>query len=158
MWGITANFLGLAPEQRPCPERVTMGGMKDGDGSPGDGAVQRSDASPAEAAPAAPSDRLLVHSQSEQGYRVVRQRGDQIELGELRGLQDGKPISGEMISLRPTDHERVFDVETVHASPARAAKGPPMVATSTYRTGWDAVFGSEKPEVKPAEVDPKLLN
>ena len=63
-----------------------------------------------------------------------------------------------MVSLRPTDHDRVFDVETVHAPPPRKAKGPPMVATSTYRAGWDAIFGSGEPEAEPSKVDPKLLN
>lgn len=131
--------------------------MNEGEGSPGDGPVQSSEASPAEAPSTEPTDRLLVHSRSDHGYRVLRQRGDQIELGELRDLQEGKPITGEMVTLSPTDHERVFDVETVHAAPRRA-KGPPMVATSTYRDGWDAIFGAAEDKEEPAEVDPKLLN
>ncbi len=134
-----------------------MGGMNDGEGSPGDAPAQSSEASPAEAPSTKPTDRLLVHSRSDHGYRVLRQRGDQVELGELRGLQEGKPITGEMVNLSPTDHERVFDVETVHAPPRRG-KGPPMVATTTYRAGWDAIFGSAEGKEEPSEVDPKLLN
>ena len=59
-------------------------------------------------------DRLFVHSKVErgEGYHVIRTRPGQVEIGELREMQPGKPISGEVVKLTPTeDHDRVFDVE-----------------------------------------------
>jgi hypothetical protein len=101
-------------------------------------------------------DVLLVHGRTEsgEGYKVVRKRGERIELGEMRTAQEGKPIHGELVRLKPREEsERLFDVEVLlpaqgatagqakGESKAESKNGPAQVASDAYRTGWDAVFG-----------------
>ena len=92
-------------------------------------------------------DVALVYSCSEDGrsYGVLRRRKDEIQLGALRMLEEGKPIHGEVVSLRPrADSPVLFDVETQHdATAMREASGPPKVTTEEYRQGWESIW-SEK--------------
>ncbi len=92
-------------------------------------------------------DVALLYSQSEDGrsYGIVRRRHDEIQIGTLRALEEGKPIHGELVSLRPREDSPVlFDVETEHATaPGRKTSGPPKIATREYRDGWDSIW-SEK--------------
>ena len=92
-------------------------------------------------------DVALVYSRSEDGrsFGILRRRSDEIRLGTLRTLEEGKPIHGEIVSLRPrSDSPVLFDVETQHGSiEARNAGGPPKVTTEEYRRGWDSIW-SEK--------------
>ena len=84
------------------------------------------------------------------GVHVIRARDEHIETGELRALQEGKPISGEVITLTPREsNPRVCDVtESFSSAGAGArAKGPAKVATEAYRQGWDEIFG---PKPKPS--------
>src|SRR3954452_9044912 len=91
----------------------------------------------------------FVHSPSEsgEGFRVIRKRADAIEVGEIRSLEEGKPIHGEVVKLKPRkDQERLFDVEVLvpqdEAAPrALPHAGPAQVASAAYRRGWDAIFG-----------------
>lgn len=114
----------------------------------------------AEAAAPATGDRLLLHSQSETGVRVLRQRRGQIELGELRPMREGKPIEGEVVRLAPTGRERLFDVETLYEPPPqRSAKGPPKVASAAFRAEWDRIFGAAEAAPEDAgDPEPDLLN
>ena len=97
-------------------------------------------------------DVLFVGPRSDDGdgFKVVRRREDAIELGELRTAKEGKPIHGDVVRLsqRP-EHERLFDVEVVHARPpgpaARTHAGPAQVATDAYRTNWEAIFTPSEP-------------
>jgi hypothetical protein len=81
---------------------------------------------------------------------VLRARQERIELGELRALEEGRPITGEIVTLAPRkDNPLVCDVKDSYspASPAARVvhhKGPAKVATTAYRQGWDEIFG-EKP-------------
>lgn len=84
------------------------------------------------------------------GVHVIRAREERIETGELRALQEGKPIVGEIVTLKPRDGSpRVCDVTDSYAPPgARVShaaplghKGPAKVATDAYREGWDEIFG-----------------
>lgn len=89
-------------------------------------------------------DVLFVVGESEHGHAVLRKRDDKVELGEVRPTQDGKPIHGEVVRLKPRDESgRVFDVEVLAAPPTLPprASGPAQVATNTYRANWDAIFG-----------------
>lgn len=103
---------------------------------------------PAEEAPTAREDVVFVHSPTESrgGYRVIRKREDRIEIGEIRALEEGRPVHGDLVRLRPRqDHESLFDVEVLMETP-RAAEdpartGPAQVATDAYRTNWEAIFG-----------------
>jgi hypothetical protein len=85
-----------------------------------------------------------------EGVTVLRLRQGNAELGQLQPLKQGKPIVGEVVTLRPRpEHPAVCDVEVeVDARPqaqANARPGPPQVATDRYRDGWDAIW-SKKPE------------
>jgi hypothetical protein len=92
-------------------------------------------------------DVVFVHSPLEEGdgFRVIRRRDDAIELGELRSVQEGRPIHGEMVRLCPRkEHERLFDVEVLVPKPEPAASqrsGPAQVATHAYRQNWESIFG-----------------
>jgi len=87
------------------------------------------------------------------GIHVLRARDERIEAGELRGLQEGRPITGEIVTLQPRqDNPRLCDVKQSYSPPAGATlqlghKGPAKVATEAYREGWDEVFGT-KPSSK----------
>ena len=91
---------------------------------------------------------MFVHSPAERGdgYRVIRKRDDVLEMGELRSVQEGKPLHGDLVKLRPRkDHDRLFDVEVIlpreEVPAARPHAGPAQVATDTYRENWEAIFG-----------------
>ena len=82
-----------------------------------------------------------------QGVDIIRKRGERIETGTVRRLEQGKPIHGEVVRLRPRDQfPLVCDVEVeVPAPPGRRRRrrrsGPAQVATETYRKNWDAIYG-----------------
>jgi hypothetical protein len=95
-------------------------------------------------------DVLVLHSPTEDGggVRVVRARNDQLEVGEVRPLAEGKPVtSGEIVTLTPRpDTPRICDVKVEHALPlpektSATKAGPVQVATDTYRDNWEATFG-----------------
>ena len=90
------------------------------------------------------------------GVHVIRARNEHIEAGELRALQEGKPITGEVLTLKPRDaNPRVCDVTESFSSGAstggpKAHKGPAKVATDAYRQGWDEIFGAKPKPSGPA--------
>jgi hypothetical protein len=100
-----------------------------------------------------PNDRdvALVCGVSEdgQGLDIIRKRGERIETGTVRRLEQGKPIHGEVVRLRPREHSpMVCDVEVEVAAPAHAtplaSSGPAQVATESYRKNWDAIYGQTR--------------
>lgn len=105
---------------------------------------------PAVPAPPARDDVVFVHSPSEdgRGLRVVRKREDSIELGEIRAVEEGKPLHGDLVRLKQRkEHERLFDVEVLVEHPRAqlqegSRSGPAQVATDAYRSNWDAIFGA----------------
>jgi hypothetical protein len=103
-----------------------------------------------ESEPPAPKDDVVfVHGPAEsgEGVRVIRKRQATLELGEIRPVKDGRPLSGELVKLKPREEsERLFDVEVVAsrqeiAEMTRGHAGPAQVATDAYRENWEAVFG-----------------
>jgi hypothetical protein len=104
---------------------------------------------------APPRDVVFVHSPTVEGegFRVVRAREDRVEVGEIRPMKEGHPITGEVVRLKPRkDEERLFDVEVLLEKPASAAAetsrtGPAQVATDAYRAGWNAIFGTTTTEL-----------
>jgi hypothetical protein len=85
-------------------------------------------------------------SEDGQGVDIIRKRGERIEAGTVRRLEQGKPIHGEVVRLRPRDQfPMICDVEVEVPAPAAAApapsSGPAQVATETYRKNWDAIYG-----------------
>src|SRR5947207_14454456 len=100
---------------------------------------------------------LILHpTEDNEGYQILRQRAANrpLEVGTLRPLREGRPIDGEVVSLRPrTELPLLCDVkvELPDSRPARATSdGPAQVATDDYRRGWDAIWGHRAlPAAKP---------
>jgi hypothetical protein len=89
-----------------------------------------------------------------QGVDVIRKRGDRIETGTVRRLEQGKPIHGEVVRLRQRENmPLLYDVEVEMPAPAQTApassSGPAQVATDSYRKNWDAIYGRQR---KPGEL------
>jgi hypothetical protein len=118
------------------------------------------------APPPAPSvpDVALIHGVTPdgEGLKILRARGDRVELGAVRPLREGAPITGEVVTLRPrANFPALCDVET-HFKPAEAAAdrqasapsavaqrtGPAQVATDEYRRNWDAIWNRSEAKSK----------
>lgn len=109
-----------------------------------------SPSAPASAKSAAGTDVVLLGPPTADGagVHVLRAREERLEIGELRALEEGRPITGEIVTLAPRkDNPRVCDVKESYAPPA-THKGPAKVATTAYRAGWDEIFG-QKPTSTP---------
>ncbi len=96
-------------------------------------------------------DVALVCGVSEdgQGVDIIRKRGERIETGTVRRLEQGKPIHGEVVRLRPREQFPMLcdvDVEVPAPTPSAPAltSGPAQVATESYRKNWDAIYGRSK--------------
>jgi hypothetical protein len=95
---------------------------------------------------------LILHpTEDNEGFQILRQRAADrpLELGTLRPLREGRPIDGEVVSLRPRKGMPLVcdvKVELEDPHPGRATSdGPPQVATDRYRQGWDAIWGRSLP-------------
>jgi hypothetical protein len=91
-------------------------------------------------------DVAAVCGKDERGLHILRRRAEDgpIEAGIVQPLEEGKPISGEVISMRRReDVPFLFDVTTEVTTPSaeQPATGPAQVATESYRRGWDAIWG-----------------
>ncbi len=91
------------------------------------------------------------------GVHILRAREERIETGELRAMEEGRPIVGEVVTLKPRDaNPRVCDVTSsfnpggLAPSPRSPQKGPAKVSTRAYREGWDEIFGTKRPPPGPA--------
>jgi hypothetical protein len=129
---------------------------------------------PAPAPPPSSPDIALIHGVTpDGGFQILRARSGRLELGAVRPLKEGVPISGEVVKLHPRpDCPVVCDVEV--ALPAKelpsdrqvrqlppapapvaeavsARSGPAQVATNEYRKNWDAIWSSSPSK-------PKLVN
>lgn len=103
-------------------------------------------------------DVVLVHSPTDdgRGWRVLRKREERLEVGTIQPVEEGKPLHGELVALKPREGTPLFDVEVQYAPP-RAHAGPARVSSEAYRSGWDAIFGGGG--IDAAEpADPPLPN
>ena len=96
--------------------------------------------------PAPPAgDIALVWGKNADGVHILRRRDENapVEAGLLQPLVEGRPITGELISMRQReDMPFLFDVKSELPAPEpRTAPGPSQVATESYRKGWDAIWG-----------------
>jgi len=114
-------------------------------------------------APAAPEssspDVALIHGVTpDGGLQILRARENRLELGAVRPLREGAPITGEVVKLRPRENcPVVCDVEVQLAAPKQnrtsdrqvtrevretstPRSGPAQVATDEYRKNWDAIW------------------
>ena len=78
-----------------------------------------------------------------------------MEMGLLKPLREGKPISGEVITLKQREDVPLFyDVRSEYngSEPQDQGKdqgkepgdGPAHVTSDAYRKGWDAVWGRRR--------------
>ncbi len=113
--------------------RVSAGGQRDGLSTP-----------------TADADVAVICGLSDDGngLEIIRKRGERLESGTVRRLEQGKPIHGEVVRLRPRENQPlVCDVEVQVPSQSPAVSntsGPAQVATETYRKNWDAIYGRSK--------------
>lgn len=123
-------------------------------------------------------DVVLVHGASDDGaYRVLRKRGDELHLGEMRPLEEGKALTpgGEVVTLRPrAESPQLFDAQTLYRVPGEASArseaaaptpalpsdppstvggGPAQVSTPAYREGWGAIFGGARRRRGPSTLN-----
>ena len=112
----------------------------------------KTESPPAPAAPATDVVLLGPPTADGAGVHVLRARDERIEAGELRALQEGRPISGEVLTLKPREsNPHLCDVTASYAPPAQLGhKGPAKVATQAYRKGWDEIFGAKPKDAGPA--------
>lgn len=97
---------------------------------------------------------IVARTDDDQGFQILRRRGENapVELGTMRPLREGKPIDGEVVSLRQrSDLPFLFDVKReFEPEPQRATSdGPAQVATEDYRRGWDAIWGRRPSASRP---------
>lgn len=84
------------------------------------------------------------------GTRVLRARPGRIEAGEVRPMQEGKPLgSGEIVRLEQrADAPALYDVHVEHELKApRSLEKPAQVATKAYRESWERTFGRRATDV-----------
>ena len=93
-------------------------------------------------------DVAIVCGKDEQGLYILRRRSEDgpVEAALVQPLTEGRPITGEVMSMRPRkDFPFLLDVKTElaapTAAPARPTSGPAQVASNSYRSGWDAIWG-----------------
>jgi hypothetical protein len=110
--------------------------------------AKKSEAAKPERTPPA-GDVALVFGKNEQGVHILRRRNENapIETGLLQPLVEGRPITGELISMQQReDLPFLYDVKSEMAAPegepAARSPGPSKVATDSYRKGWDAIWGA----------------
>jgi hypothetical protein len=96
------------------------------------------------------SDLALIHGRTPdgEGLRVIRKRRERIELAHVRPLEQGVPITGEVVTLKPRpEFPLLCDVTTELEAPPPADtatrpahNGPAQVATDRYRENWDRIW------------------
>jgi hypothetical protein len=100
---------------------------------------------PVETSESSTRDMLFVYGEDQAGsYGVIRQRETRVELGRIRPIREGQPITGELVQLKKREeHERLFDVEVLYDDRARQTPraGPAQVASDAYRSHWEQIFG-----------------
>ena len=104
-------------------------------------------------APATSRDIALIHGRTAdgEGLQILRHRDERLEVGAVKPLKEGVPITGEVVTLRPrAEFPLLCDVEVAYApardeksdvaSSAPSRRGPAQVASQSYRENWDAIW------------------
>jgi len=92
---------------------------------------------------------IVDRTEDNEGFQILRRRNESapVEIGTMRPLREGKPIDGEVVSLRQRrDLPFLYDVKSELPDDSRRATtdGPAQVATKEYRKGWDAIWGRRR--------------
>lgn len=105
------------------------------------------------------SDVVLIHGVTEdgKGFHVLRARGERLELGQVRPLEHGKPVHGDIVKLHPRPgRPYLCDVETEYSAQTapqyrqqraevpQRRKGPVQVASAAYRRNWEAIWSGSR--------------
>ena len=91
--------------------------------------------------------RLIVGPELEDGSRpcIRRMPDHSIRMGHVQALKDGQSLSGDHEILKVTYDPQSEDyaVQTIYDphDEASSSKGPAMVNSDAYRTGYDRIFG-----------------
>jgi hypothetical protein len=102
---------------------------------------------------------IVDRTDDNEGFQILRRRGEEgpVEMGTMRPLREGKPIDGEVVTLRQRrDLPFLYDVKTQlpDPEPRRATSdGPAQVATEDYRRGWDAIWGRRSLPARDAKLN-----
>ena len=89
-------------------------------------------------------DVVLIHGRSDDGaLKILRKKGEELSAGELRPVEEGKPLQGDLLRLRPRKEMPLLcDVEEEVKIPrATGTKKPAKVASDRYRDGWEKLWG-----------------
>jgi hypothetical protein len=117
---------------------------------------------PSAPAAAPSSDVALIHGPTAdgEGLRILRARDNRLEIGAIRPLREGAPITGEVVTLRPRpSFPALCDVEVNYKPPVAPSDrqelhaalphhGPAQVATEDYRKNWDAIWSQPASKAK----------
>lgn len=94
-------------------------------------------------------DVVLVHGRTDdgKGLKVLRKKADELSAGEVRPVEEGKPLTGDLVRLKPRPEMPLLcdvDVEYEAPRPSKDAAGPARVSSSAYRKGWDRMWGKRR--------------
>lgn len=115
---------------------------------------ERTPSEPADEPAAKTEDVMLVHGRTDdgKGLKVLRKKADELSAGEVRPVEEGKPLGGDLVRLKPRPEMPMLcdvDVEYEAPRPTKAESGPARVSSSAYRKGWDRMWGGRpKPRGK----------
>lgn len=104
----------------------------------------KSDSKPDVKSAAKGEDVVLIHGRSEDGaLQILRKKGEELSAGELRPMEEGKPVQGDILKLKPRrEMPLVCDVEEeVKIPKVTGAKKPARVSSDQYRDGWEKLWG-----------------
>jgi hypothetical protein len=91
------------------------------------------------------SDRLILGPDLGDGSRpCIRHLPDHsIQTGVARLMKEGQPINGydEILTICYDQQHGDFEVKSAYTPPTAAHKGPAMVTSNEYRTGYERIFG-----------------
>ncbi len=113
-------------------------------GSPEQSATPEHAAKKSESDTKKPEDVVLIHGRNDDGaLQILRKKGDELSAGELRPIEEGKPIQGDVVTLRPRKEMPLLcDVEEEVKLPRpKGTKKPAKVASDQYRAGWEKLWG-----------------
>lgn len=100
--------------------------------------------------PAKSEDVVLVHGRTDdgKGLKVLRKKADELSAGEVRPVEEGKPLRGDLVRLTPrAEMPLLCDVDVEYEAPRapKAEAGPARVSSAAYRKGWDSLWGKRRP-------------
>lgn len=68
----------------------------------------------------------------------------QLTVGLCSPIVEGRPTSGDLVRIKESEHEGVFDVESLYEPNRRLeGSGPSNVNSKAYLSGWDRIFGGK---------------